>query len=65
MDTPRNRRRIAVNRLFTPEGVVRPAAIELDGERVVAYRRLNRELPFTEWVGGDMRISGDRITRSV
>jgi len=61
MDAQTSSRRIAVNRLTTPDGVISPAWIELNGDRVVAYRHLDRELPFTEWVGGDMRIEGGKI----
>lgn len=51
--------RIAINRLITPQGVISPALIELDGDRVVAYQKLDRELPFTEWRGGEMVLAGE------
>lgn len=49
-------RRIAVNRLFTQHGVISPAVVEMDDGKIVGYYKLEKEMPFTEWRGGEMTI---------
>jgi hypothetical protein len=52
-------RKIAVNRLLLPGGeILHQQVIEFDDHgHVVAYHPLSAEEPFTEWQGGDYRIS--------
>lgn len=59
MSSQSEKHRIAINRLFTPQGVISPAVVELCDGKIVAYSRLDRELPFTEWRGGEMTIDSD------
>jgi len=53
---PNHKQRIAVRRLFTPHGVISPAVVELEEGRIVAYSKLESELPFTYWRGGDIHL---------
>lgn len=52
-------RKIAVNRLLLPSGeVLYQQVIELNEEGTpVGYHALVAEEPFTEWIGGEYRLS--------
>ena len=53
-------RRIAVSRLYLPDGTVRyNQVIELENGKVVSFYALTEELPYTEWLGGDFVLSED------
>ena len=53
-------KRIAVNSVVTPEGtVLSPAVIEFEEGVVAKVYPLERELPFTEWLGGTVTLQED------
>ena len=50
-------KRIAVNSVVKANStVLSPAVIEFEGDAVVNVYPLERELPFTEWLGGTVTL---------
>lgn len=47
-------RKVAAHRVVTDNGIYRMAVVELEGEKVVGFRQLSGEEPFTEWLGGEI-----------
>lgn len=51
------KRIVAANHVILPDGkVLSPGVVETDGTTVVRFYRLEQEQPFTEWLGGTIRI---------
>ena len=53
------RRKVAAHRLITSEGELPMAVVEIACGVVTAYRHLDGEEPFTEWVGGEIVLECD------
>lgn len=61
MTTQQNHiKRVAINRLITPKGIISPAVVELSDGKIVGYFKLEKELPFTEWRGGEMVLTDEK-----
>lgn len=51
------KRIVAANHVILPDGKeLSPGVVETDGTTVVRFYRLEQEQPFTEWLGGTIRI---------
>lgn len=51
------KRIVAANHVILPDGKeLSPGVVEIDGTTVVRFYRLEQEQPFTEWLGGTIRI---------
>lgn len=51
------KRIVAANHVILPDGKeLSPGVVEIDGNTVVRFYRLEQEQPFTEWLGGTIRI---------
>lgn len=51
------KRIVAANHVILSDGKeLSPGVVEIDGNTVVRFYRLEQEQPFTEWLGGTIRI---------
>lgn len=54
------KRIVAANHVILPDGkVLSPGVVETEGSAVLRFYRLEHEQPFTEWLGGTIRIVED------
>lgn len=53
-------RRFAAHRIISPQGVIAPGVVTIQGSEVVACNPLEGEEPATEWIGGDITIRDHR-----
>lgn len=50
-------RRLAANSVVSDDNVFEPGVVEIESGRVVAYYKLEAEMPNTEWLGGTIEIT--------
>lgn len=53
-------RRCGAHQVILPDGsILQQAVVEIQEGRVVNYFEFRKELPMTEWLGGEIRVERD------
>lgn len=48
--------KFAVNRIITDDGIIINGMVELNNDIVVDYYAFDEEQPFTQWLGGTIKL---------